>query len=56
MTANRPYREAQSIQYALHELRSNAGTQFDATAVVAVEACLAAGLTHDRRQPVLAFA
>jgi diguanylate cyclase (GGDEF)-like protein len=56
MTANRPYREAQSIQYALHELRSNAGTQFDATAVAAVEACLAAGLTHDRRQPVLAFA
>jgi diguanylate cyclase (GGDEF)-like protein/putative nucleotidyltransferase with HDIG domain len=56
MTANRPYREAQSIQYAIHELRSNAGTQFDATAVAAVEACLAAGLTHDRRQPMLAFA
>jgi diguanylate cyclase (GGDEF)-like protein len=41
MTANRPYRSAQSVEYALEELRSNVGTQFDAAAVAAVEAYLA---------------
>jgi diguanylate cyclase (GGDEF)-like protein len=57
MTANRPYRNAQSVEYALSELRGNAGTQFDVAAVAAVEACLVASATHDRRrQPALAFA
>ncbi|HEY2542135.1 MAG TPA: HD domain-containing phosphohydrolase, partial [Gaiellaceae bacterium] len=41
MTANRPYRDAQSVEYALTELRTNAGTQFENSAVAAVEACLA---------------
>ena len=29
MTANRPYREGQSIEFAIRELKDNAGTQFD---------------------------
>ncbi|HEY4412901.1 MAG TPA: diguanylate cyclase [Gaiellaceae bacterium] len=41
MTSNRPYREAQSLEYALSELRLYAGTHFDAAAVAAVEAHLA---------------
>jgi diguanylate cyclase (GGDEF)-like protein len=49
MTSNRPYREAQSIEYALSELRLYAGTHFDAVAVAAVEAHLA-------KTAVLAFA
>jgi len=56
MTANRPYRAAQTVQYALDELRNNAGTQFDMEAVAAVEACLAANAGHEKRQPALAFA
>jgi HD-GYP domain-containing protein (c-di-GMP phosphodiesterase class II) len=56
MTANRPYRAAQTVQYALDELRNNAGTQFDMEAVAAVEACLAANASHEKRQPALAFA
>ena len=56
MTANRPYRVAQTVHYALNELRNNAGTQFDIEAVAAVEACLAANATHEKRQPALAFA
>jgi HD-GYP domain-containing protein (c-di-GMP phosphodiesterase class II) len=49
MTSNRPYREAQSIEYALSELRLYAGTHFDSVAVAAVEAHLA-------KTAVLAFA
>jgi diguanylate cyclase (GGDEF)-like protein len=56
MTANRPYRIAQTVHYALDELRNNAGTQFDIEAVAAVQACLAANATHEKRQPALAFA
>jgi HD-GYP domain-containing protein (c-di-GMP phosphodiesterase class II) len=41
MTSTRPYREAQSLEYALSELRLYAGTHFDAVAVAAVEAHLA---------------
>jgi len=41
MTSNRPYRDAQSLEYALSELRLYAGTHFDAVAVAAVEAHLA---------------
>ena len=41
MTSNRPYRGAQSVEYALAELRANAGTQFDSVVVAAVEAYLA---------------
>ena len=29
MTSERPYRDAQSVEYALQELKKNAGTQFD---------------------------
>jgi diguanylate cyclase (GGDEF)-like protein len=49
MTANRPYRAAQPIAYALAELRRNAGGQFDPIAVAAVE-------THLAKTPHLAFA
>jgi HD-GYP domain-containing protein (c-di-GMP phosphodiesterase class II) len=41
MTSNRPYRDAQPLEYALTELRVNAGEQFDPTAVAAVESYLA---------------
>ena len=40
MTANRPYRVAQSVEYALDELRTNVGIQFDAAVVAAAEAYL----------------
>jgi diguanylate cyclase (GGDEF)-like protein len=40
MTATRPYRAAQPVEYALEELRTNVGVQFDAAAVAAVEAYL----------------
>jgi diguanylate cyclase (GGDEF)-like protein len=56
MTANRPYRAAQSVQYALDELRTNAGTQFDVAAVRAVEACIAGSYSSEKRQVALAFA
>jgi diguanylate cyclase (GGDEF)-like protein len=41
MTSNRPYREAQSVEFALTELRAHSGTQFDPAAVAAVEAHVA---------------
>jgi diguanylate cyclase (GGDEF)-like protein len=56
MTANRPYRAAQSVEYALNELRANAGTQFESTAVTAVEACVANASPNRRPAPILAFA
>jgi HD-GYP domain-containing protein (c-di-GMP phosphodiesterase class II) len=57
MTANRPYRAAQPVEYALNELRANAGTQFERAAVAAVEACVANAAPVDRREaPILAFA
>src|SRR5579862_3997356 len=58
MTANRPYRAAQSVEYALAELHANACLQFDAIAVAAVEACLVnRSSTAGRRQvPALALA
>jgi diguanylate cyclase (GGDEF)-like protein len=58
MTANRPYRAAQSVEYALAELRANAGTQFESTAVAAVEACVAQSAPSRRKHaaPALAFA
>jgi len=56
MTANRPYRAAQPVEYALNELRTNAGTQFEATAVAAVEACVANASPTRRPAPLLAFA
>jgi len=57
MTANRPYRAAQPVEYALNELRANAGTQFERAAVSAVEACVANASPVDRREaPILAFA
>jgi diguanylate cyclase (GGDEF)-like protein len=56
MTANRPYRAAQPVEYALNELRANAGTQFEAAAVAAVEACVTHSTATRRRAPILAFA
>jgi diguanylate cyclase (GGDEF)-like protein/putative nucleotidyltransferase with HDIG domain len=56
MTANRPYRTAQSAEYALAELRSNAGTQFEPSVVAALASCLASTGTGDLRQAALAFA
>ena len=57
MTANRPYRAAQPVEYALNELRANAGTQFERAAVAAVEACVANASPVERREaPILAFA
>jgi diguanylate cyclase (GGDEF)-like protein len=55
MTANRPYRVAQPVEYALNELRANAGTQFEKSAVAAVEACMAHAAGR-REAPILAFA
>jgi HD-GYP domain-containing protein (c-di-GMP phosphodiesterase class II) len=37
MTTDRPYRGAMSHEYAMSELRSLSGTQFDADAVGALE-------------------
>jgi diguanylate cyclase (GGDEF)-like protein len=56
MTANRPYRTAQTVEYALAELRANAGTQFEITAVAAVEACVANSAPAREQIPALAFA
>jgi diguanylate cyclase (GGDEF)-like protein len=50
MTANRPYRVAQSIEYALDELRANVGIQFDAAAVAAAEAYVVREL-HGKARP-----
>ncbi len=41
ITADRPYRPAQSVDAALAELRANAGTQFDPNVVSALERYLA---------------
>ncbi|MDE3191250.1 MAG: diguanylate cyclase, partial [Acidobacteriota bacterium] len=41
MTSDRPYREAQPLEYALSELRACSGEQFDPIAVAAVESYLA---------------
>jgi len=56
MTANRPYRVAQTVGYALAELRANAGTQFEPSVVAALESSLASTAPGDQRQAVLAFA
>ncbi|HKB94089.1 MAG TPA: diguanylate cyclase [Gaiellaceae bacterium] len=56
MTANRPYRPAQSVEYALGELHANTGTQFERSAVLALEACLASAPTSDKHRAALAFA
>ncbi|HUZ97884.1 MAG TPA: diguanylate cyclase [Gaiellaceae bacterium] len=56
MTANRPYRSAQSAEYALEELRTNVGIQFDAVAVAAVEAYLARGSRGETRPAGLSIA
>ena len=56
MTANRPYRAAQSVAYALAELRANSGTQFEPRVVAAVEAYLGRSETAETRRPALAFA
>jgi len=56
MTANRPYRTAQSAEYALAELWANAGTQFEPSVVAALASCLASTATGDLRQAALAFA
>ena len=42
MTANRPYRLAQSADAALAEVRAQAGRQFDPQVVAALERVLAA--------------
>jgi diguanylate cyclase (GGDEF)-like protein len=47
MTADRPYRSAQSREHALNELRAHAGTQFDPEVVAALERHLA-GTVADR--------
>ena len=57
MTSDRPYRKAQSVEYALAELRANSGRQFEPAAVAAVEACLASSSSSTtRRGAALAFA
>jgi diguanylate cyclase (GGDEF)-like protein len=53
MTANRPYRTAQSMEYALDELRANSGTQFEPRVVAAVEAYLAHTPRGALRPPAL---
>src|SRR5579864_8947687 len=56
MTANRPYRSAQSVEYALSELRANVGAQFEKSAVAAVEACVAHSVPAHQQPAALAFA
>jgi diguanylate cyclase (GGDEF)-like protein len=56
MTANRPYRIAQSVEYALEELRTNAGIQFDAAVVAAAEAYLVRELRGQARPAGLTVA
>jgi diguanylate cyclase (GGDEF)-like protein len=56
MTADRPYRVAQSVEYALEELRTNVGIQFDAAAVAAVEAYLVRELRGNARPAGLSVA
>jgi diguanylate cyclase (GGDEF)-like protein len=46
MTANRPYRAAQTVEYALSELRSNAGAGFEPATVAALEAYVAKSAPH----------
>ncbi len=46
MTADRPYRQAQSREAALAELRDKAGTQFDPTVVAALERHFATSQTQ----------
>jgi diguanylate cyclase (GGDEF)-like protein len=54
MTANRPYRSAQTVDYALAELRVNCGRQFEPTVVAAVEAYLAKAPEGVPDRPTLA--
>jgi diguanylate cyclase (GGDEF)-like protein/putative nucleotidyltransferase with HDIG domain len=56
MTANRPYRAAQSIEYALAELRAHAGTRFEVSVVAALESYLATASAGDRLDGALSFA
>jgi diguanylate cyclase (GGDEF)-like protein len=53
MTANRPYRTAQSVEYALSELRTNAGAQFEPAVVAAVESYLGREPRGELRPPAL---
>jgi diguanylate cyclase (GGDEF)-like protein len=55
MTADRPYRPAQTVEYALAELHANAGTQFERAVVLALEACLAS-TSSDKHRTALNFA
>ncbi len=43
MTSDRPYQRALPVSHALHELRSNAGTQFDPGMVAAMEHLVTTG-------------
>jgi len=56
MTANRPYRPAQTLEYALAELHANTGTQFERSVVLALEGCLATVPSSDAHRAALAFA
>jgi putative nucleotidyltransferase with HDIG domain len=56
MTADRPYRVAQPVEYALEELRANVGTQFDAAAVAAAEAYVVRELHGEARPAGLSVA
>lgn len=55
MTSDRPYQPALPVSRALHELRSNAGSQFDPGMVTAMEHLVAAGAATRWQQPA-AFA
>ncbi|HZD87718.1 MAG TPA: HD domain-containing phosphohydrolase, partial [Gaiellaceae bacterium] len=50
ITADRPYRKAQSQEAALAELRAHAGTQFDPDVVAALERHLGAVATPERAE------
>jgi diguanylate cyclase (GGDEF)-like protein len=56
ITADRPYRKAQSKEAALAELKAKAGTQFDPLAVEALERHLAASSTPPAVESVEALA
>ncbi|MGH3049714.1 MAG: HD-GYP domain-containing protein, partial [Gaiellaceae bacterium] len=53
MTANRPYRSAQSREFALAELRDKAGTQFDPLVVEALERHLASSAAAEYVEAVV---
>jgi diguanylate cyclase (GGDEF)-like protein/putative nucleotidyltransferase with HDIG domain len=54
ITSSRPYRSALSVQHAFHELKRNAGSQFDPACVEALLECLESGTQASSTSGVVA--